>query len=539
MIKYIKNSLILFLLTLFSVVLFACDDDSNNSNSTKFTSITYQGIKSVDDINVYHSEVRKNGKNNDDPVENGVVNCPYYTLKINGIDVPVYSTRCAESVHSFVWIDVDKNETSIELNVELTLKKSHKDVVVLPEKSGVLANLEGNVVTATINDLGSFSFAFDKKVEEALTIYVAKEEQLNAPSSYSKIEFSPETYSSSDTSFSEEETVYYFKKGVYEISSISIPSNSVLFFESGSYINVVPESEKDNLSALRSTNTENIKICGRAVFDFSSCQGGNSKIKGVYNFHNVSDIKLSGNIVINSNNWSICFTDCDNVLVDRNMCLGYRTYSDGIMLSDCQDSIVRNNFVRTGDDAIEAKSTGTESTENLVYENNAVWTDKARAYGCIYECNNSVKNVVFKNNSVGFALATWAEFLGCCTINMGDRRTTTWQDVHFENIEIYISYHALINITLSDAVNSGIGGGKAKDIYFENISAYRAYGRALYVYVENGSSLGKIYLDNINFNGETLESNDLKTSDFVSIIHYSPSWSITSNIQVNSLSGQE
>ena len=172
--------------------------------------------------------------------------------------------------------------------------------------------------------------------------------------------------------------------------------------------------------------------------------------------------------------------------------------------------------------------------ENLIYEYNAVWTDKARGYGCIYECNNSVKNVVFRNNSIGFALATWADFLGCCVITMGNRRTTTWQDVHFENIEVYISYHAIINITLEDSLSNGIDGGKARDIYFENITAYRAYGLALRIYVQSGSSLGKVYLDNIKYNEHKLEESDL-TSESVSILHYNPSWSITSNVKVNSL----
>ena len=534
--KIFKRIFCVFIVSLFCILTVACDDESTQQKDglSKFNAISYQGVQSVSDIELYHSDVRKNGGNNDDPVENGIINCPFYALKVNGIDVPVYSTRCGESVHSFTWIDVDASETDIKLNIELSLKNSHKSVVVLPESSGIAATLEGKSVTAQLNKTGSFSFAFDKKPEEALTIYVAKEEKLDKPSDYSMVEFSPGAYNSADTTFVEQNTVYYFKKGIYDISSISLPSNSILYFESGTYVNVVPESAKDNLSAIRSHDTENIEICGRALFDFSQCQGGDAKVKGVYTFIDIDTIRFSGITTINSNNWSLCFADSNDVLAEYNMLLGYRTYSDGIMLSDCQDSLVRYNFVRTGDDAIEVKSTETEGTENLIYEYNAVWTDKARGYGCIYECNNSVKNVVFRNNSIGFALATWADFLGCCVITMGNKRTTTWQDVHFENIEVYISYHAIINITLEDSLSNGIDGGKARDIYFENITAYRAYGLALRIYVQSGSSLGKVYLDNIKYNEHKLEESDL-TSESVSILHYSPSWSITSNVKVNSL----
>ena len=241
---------------------------------------------------------------------------------------------------------------------------------------------------------------------------------------------------------------------------------------------------------------------------------------------------FSGITSINSNSWSVCFTDCDNILVEELMLLGYRTFSDGIMMSDCQDSLIRNNFVRTGDDAIEVKSTGSEGTSNMIYEYNAIWTDKARGYGCIYEANNSVKNVVFRNNSIGFALATWTDDLGCCIVVMGDRRTTTWEDIHFENIEIYISYHALVNVTLEDSLGNGVNGGKAKDIYFENITAYRSYGLAARILVQNGSTLGKVYLDNIRFNDKLLQESSLSNKDEVSVVHYSSSWA-KSNLKIN------
>ena len=517
--------------------LIACDD-TNNSTLSKFSYLSYENIASVSDVEQYHSEVLKDSKSNNDPTENGVIKCPYYTLKINGIDVPVYSTRCANSVHSFAWIDVNADETEIILDVELNLNKTHKSVVVLPEKSGVKPNMDGKKVTAQIKSLGSFSFAFDRKVEEALTIYVAKTEKNETPAEYTKVEFQPGKYSTSDTDFKNENTMYYFNKGTYEITSISLPSNSVLYFEPGTYVKVYSESDTDRNGAIRSSHSENVKIYGRALFDFSSIQGGDEKTKAVFSFKDVSDSRFSGITAINSNSWTVCFTDSDNILVENNMLLGYRTYSDGIMMSDCQDSLIRNNFVRTGDDAVEVKSTGSEGTENMLFEHNAVWTDKAIAYGCVYESNNTVKNVVFRNNSVGFALGTWTDRLGCCIVFMGDRKTTQWQDIHFENIEIYISYHALINITLKDEFNVGSGGGKAKDIYFENIKAYRSFGNTIRICVESGSTLGKVYLDNIYYNDLRLTESDITSSELISIKHYSSSWSPTANIKVNTLVGE-
>ena len=530
----IKHIFTLCFVVLFLSVLCACGED--NKYQSKFSYTEYQDIPTVTNIKTYQTDVKKNGRNNDDPVDNGVVTCPYYTLTVNGIKVPVYSTRCAESVHSFAWIDVeDKN--NIVLDVKLELVNSHKNVVVLPESSGVLATMEGKTVTCQIKSLGSFSIAFDRKVEEALTIFVAEKDVFTLPTGYNLVEFEPGTYAGTDTAFGKTDTAYYFKKGTYNIASINLPSNSVLYCEPGTYFNVITEGPNDRNAALRSSNTDNIMIYGRALFDFSRSQGGDAKFKGVFNFHNVSNVTFSGVTSINSNSWSLCFTDSDNILVEENMLLGYRTYSDGVMMSDCQDSLIRNNFVRTGDDAIEVKSTGSEGTSNMIYEYNAVWTDKARAYGCIYECNNDVENVIFRNNSVGFALATWTDYLGCLVICMGDRRTTEWADVHFENTEIYMSYHAIITIDLTDSLSNGKNGGQAKEIYFENIKVNRAYGLIVNIKVQNGSKLGKVYLDNIEYNGKSLSEVDLKNNEVVKVSHFSSTWT-NNNLKLNTISGQ-
>ena len=164
-----------------------------------------------------------------------------------------------------------------------------------------------------------------------------------------------------------------------------------------------------------------------------------------------------------------------------------------------------------------------------------MWTDKARAYGCIYESNKNMDNIVFRNNSVGFALATWTDRLGCLSVAMGTRRTTVWQNIHFEDIEIYMAYHALMNITLADDISNGTDGGTAKNIYFKNINAYRAYGLALRINVLKGSTLGKVYLDNIKYNEKELEEKNLDNKDEVNITHYDASWSKKLNIKVNTL----
>lgn len=540
--KKSNKNLLLATCGLLLSALSSCGDNSSNEVNkdkySKFESISYESIEEISEISKWQGEVKKDGNNNDDPVDNGLVKCQFYTLKINDIDVPVYSTRCALGTHSYAWIDVESAE-NVYLDVKLNMKNKHDRVVVLPESNGIEASLNGKEVSAVLNKLGSFSFAFDRKVDEALTIFVALKEESVVPTGYEKVIIEPGRYHLGDTSFENTKTLYYFKKGNYELSSIVIPNESKVYFEPGTYIYVTPEDNKDNHAAIESFGTSDIEVYGRALFDFSACQGGDAKVKGVFNFINIDKARFTGVVSINSNNWSLCFTNSNDVVVEGNMLLGYRTYSDGIMMSDCQDCLIRNNFVRTGDDAIEVKSTGSEGTSNMIYEYNAVWTDKARGYGCIYESNKNVKNVVFRNNSIGFALPTWSPILGCCTINMGTRRATIWEDVYFKDIEVYIAYNALINISLRDDTGNGVDGGTCKNIYFQNITAYRAYGYAVSVTVHRGSTLGKIYIDNLKYNDKDFKPSDLNNENEVNVSHYNSSWSKTSNIKVNSLSESE
>lgn len=302
--------------------------------------------------------MRKDGVNNDDPVENGIVSSPWFSLKVNEIEVPVYATRCGLGVHSFAWIDAAKSEETPLLEVFLTVQSAYKSVVVLPESAGVAAELSEKTVRATIEAYGSFSFVFDRKPEGALTLYVAPEEELNVPEDWKIERFSPGRYTREETTFSDSRTAYVFEAGRYEITSISVPSDSVVWFERGAYMEVYADGKGDYYGALRSAGTQNIRIAGRGLFDFSAVQGGDSKVKGVFSFSRVTNAEFSGVVSINSNNWSLCFTDSENVDISRCMLLGYRTFSDGIMLSDCRNSGAKHCFLRTGDDAVETKSTG-------------------------------------------------------------------------------------------------------------------------------------------------------------------------------------
>jgi hypothetical protein len=82
-------------------------------NNTTFNPTIYEvdEIKTANEtaagsFDAWFAQVKTDRKSNDDPTENSVIHSPFHTLIVNGTEVPVYTARCAESAHSFAWIDI-------------------------------------------------------------------------------------------------------------------------------------------------------------------------------------------------------------------------------------------------------------------------------------------------------------------------------------------------------------------------------------------------------------------------------------------------
>ena len=115
--KIFKRFVVLWMVIFMAVGMFGCKGNETqsgggNSAKTQFSALSYTKAQAVADMESYKNEVSVGGKKNNAPVENGIVLCPYYALKVNGKEVPVYTTRCTNGTHSFAWIDVKGTASS-------------------------------------------------------------------------------------------------------------------------------------------------------------------------------------------------------------------------------------------------------------------------------------------------------------------------------------------------------------------------------------------------------------------------------------------
>ncbi len=502
------------------------------ANTTNFYFANYDSISSISNASSYLGDLSNSY------VDNGVIISPYYNLTINGTAVPVYGTRTANGVHSFVYLDVE-NASTQSFNLDLEITGSSMSTVfingvtveVLPQKHNVTAsvNRRNKKVTASINKLGSYSFVFNSSYVEPLTIMVTEKEDTSTLFGSKAIQYidagdysTRSTYS--QTIFTAENTVYYFRAGRYKINEIQIPSNSVAYFEMGAYLEVKASPLGSLNSFFFVEGKNNVTVAGRPLFDMSPCQGaieGNGSVRDKTGFciQGCTNVLVQGVTVINSQTWTLCFTDCNDLTIKNVMLFGYRTFADGVMIANTINGVCEDSFIRTGDDAFETKSTSlnNQATSNITFRNCDAWTDKAVAYGCIYESTYDQSNITFEDCSVGFALGVWSPHLGNCVIQLGqqDRPHATY-DVKFKNIEVYHNNNqAVINCYIGGSGGEGDGAGTIRDIYFQDITCKTnngSYMVNLQTYDNQDCTIGDLYIDNLVVEGTQLTSSNRKSN---------------------------
>ena len=478
------------------------------------------------DVQSWQAEVfTPNGGNNDMPTKNAVIHSPWHTLEINGTQVPVYTARCGKGSHSFAWVDVVDHQDDFILEVKLAMHRTYAQCVVLPESREVDATIDGKNITSYIRNYGSFTYTFATSEEASvtdptmtpLTIMVTKEEKLDVPAGYDVQYIDPGYHGNDELEFTDEYMYYVFRPGLHEICSINVPANSVLWLEKGAYLKCSdrllnpdnPNGGYNTQTAIHMQDCENPQVRGRGLLDMGEVLGGDGKYKHVVNASRCQSPVVTGLTIINANTWTMCFYNNDDALMEYNLLLAYRTYSDGLMMSECRDSVGRYNFVRTGDDAIEFKGTGWGGSavgSNCVYEYNDCWTDKGSGYCLTWESACDMENMTFRNNSLGFAQPTWSSGNNALDCRLGTDVESRWGDVVFRDIEIYHVISPNVIITQM----SGIGA-ILDNILFENITVKSTeFGVYAYAMTLSGNgTISNIKIKNYNFCGRLITAEDI------------------------------
>ena len=479
-------------------------------NDATIYPISYDGIAKCNTLSRFIKEVDyDDGSHNNEAHDVGVILCPYYTVKINGQEVPCYSVRTSRGAHSF--LQIDATNESFPLSVQIEAKRDAEAYKVMPLSYGVTAQSEDRSIYAEIPLYGNYTFVPDDDIRYALTVFVRAKQEYTAPEGYEVIKVAPGKHDDV-IAFTKEKQVLYFEAGVHEMRyAVNFKSNTEVYFEPGAHIiatmpdaSVEPplmESDWAGMTRWRALfqgqYVKNVRISGRGYIDLT-CVDWHARSH--IQFDQCENITVEGITLNNAAEWTMYFTQSKNITVNEVMLFGYRQNSDGIAIVDSANALVKNCFARSGDDLFEVKSMYGNcqiKIENIVFENNNAWPDKARGMGIIYESQRDMTDIHFIGGSVAFAPPEWMDDLGALIIFLNDKATLT--DISFEGIEVYSSVKYPINVSLNENA-----GAQIKDVTFKDIRIWCDTELKIENRSQNGGKIEGIKFINCTRGGEVV-----------------------------------
>lgn len=366
-------------------------------------------------------------------------------------------------------------------------------VDIRPKRFDIKYIINKNVVEIKIEKPCNFSVEFSADCNDGLMVFAGKERVVK------KRKF---------------ENVIVFKKGRHFADVVNIKQdNTLVYLEEGAYID----------GKIRAENCSNITIAGNGIISMEkysrSC--GRTTVIQLGNCRNVCVKDIT---ILDSCNWSMCISGCDNVSVDNCKIIGQRGNSDGIDVCGSKNVYVKNCFTRVWDDSLVVKAFNTGDVYNVVFENCVLWNDFARPIEVGVELRaEKVHNVHFRNIDIIHS-PTGYPVMG---IHHGDRADVF--DISFENINIEDAPAAQIfDIHIRDSIwNKDAKKGKIHDVLFKNIRVVENCNKALSpprIFGFNPDiTVDNIIFDNVSICGmaaRNAEELNLITNDYVKNIKF-------------------
>ena len=393
--------------------------------------------------------------------ETGLYVSPFWTMTVNGKDVPVYATSTYDwatdigVLQSYQYIFIDDGA---QLDAVLTFTGNGiKNAVVLPSKLNVAPDVNGREVSVRISHTGSYTLLInDASQETAVTLFVRENTDENAEIEKLRAQYG-------------ESGVQVYEKGVYSVETLPTDADCIYFkrgsFVSFSHVRDIRKDEDAQGVALAPAMELNGKSCasvkGCGTFDFTKIDRFERNLICI-NF--CENTLVEGLILLNPNSWTVTAYGCNDCEIRDITVFGYRTNSDGINICGCENMTVSGSFCRNGDDCFSVKATNTEyECHDIVFSDCIGWTNKARCFGITGEVERDIYNILFSDCSVIVRNAVWD-----------------------------------LNRTGSLVIAAETGSGCVRDVTFENVEIFKDTGRPVYCMVY-GDNMDNCRIENITF----------------------------------------
>lgn len=291
----------------------------------------------------------------------------YYSVKVNGVQVPVFDTPIA----SYAIFDFEG-----EVNVEVNTMYDVRWVDVRPLRWNLKPIYTGdNSFTFNMKEPAHLSLELNGRIRQQPLFLFAGKPETNRPSK------------------SDPNVIWFDGGKLYTDVKLELQDNQTVYIEGGAVVQ----------GYIYATGKKNIKIGGRGILDGSynrTTDGNNNRfihLESCENIH-IRDITLH-----NGTTWQTALFHCNKAIIDGIRIVSESGGDDGMDIFRCTNVLVDNVFAHTKDDCIAIKSGGKypadHSTDNILVRNcvfwNSIWGNAIEIGFELY--SNEVKNIRFEN----------------------------------------------------------------------------------------------------------------------------------------------
>ena len=438
-----------------------------------------------------------------------------YDVDVNGHNLFVYSTR-VNNERQFSWTTPQTKTQFVTFDFEGVVKvkviankqTNIKSAKVSPLVYGISPQIEGNVVTFTLEYSGNYVLELNDDSTTALQIFA------------NGIEEDPITKEDAD----KDPNIYYIGPGVYKADAIPVADNATIYLAGGAYV----------YGQIRAEGLKNLTIRGRGIFSGEIYFRRNeAEYTLPIEIRSSENVKIEDIIFIDPAGWTITLFNSKDVEINNIKIITARQNGDGISVQSCNNVSVNGGYVRTWDDALVVKNTGNKPTSNITFDNVVVWTDLAQSMEVGYEAfGETMENITFKNITVvhnfhkaviSLHNADDAKISGVTyqNITVEDCQTLGDNQKDGEN-DFLIDLDVLYNLDWSTSTNIQ---GTVKNVVIDNVKVYKIASTVISRIngFSNTATIDGVRISDIEIAGKLISSlEDLKlvTNQYASNISY-------------------
>ena len=441
------------------------------------------------------------------PGPEGIEESPYYSVEVNGESSFAYvtrrETRYPGDPQTATFTSFSFEGGAAHVKITVLGDRTINDVVVRPLDEGITATVEGNVISFTLAEPAYLSVEINGDTTHKCFIFADEPEQ-NVPSP-------------------DDENVWYFGPGVYDIGETDIPEGkNIMYLAGGAYV-------KGKITSDFIDRGE-FQILGRGIFSGENNEhaDGNHLIRVWY----ATRFVIDGPILLDTNSFHLSIkrtqATVDNPNVFHNLKeVAWLPNSDGFHVEQYFD--VRNLFIYNYDDAMDISqiSLGGTVRDCVVWNNNygsallLGWVGK-EATG-----NVTVHNVDAIHFNEADASAANTAVIMANHGEMGHISNVYVDDLHVESFDNVVQRLFSIRINKSYWSDMTTPFGQISNIHISNVRVDDEMTSNVILGKDDEHAVSGVLLENITVNGVPVKGlSDLKIlrNEFAKNLRYTNSY---------------